>query len=185
LTAVIESLLKHAFVESGRLTTRMSTFDVQQIAREVIAELYPYAEKKRIELRAITHSEDVRILSDPELTRLVLLNLVGNAIKFMEHGIVEISTDRTAEGCRFAVRDSGPGIPADERARVFEPFARVGDITQVSVAGMGLGLSLVREIASALGGHVELESEIDHGSTFTVTLPSLPEALRDPQATLT
>jgi PAS domain S-box-containing protein len=174
LTSVIESLLQHALLEGGRLTTHISSFDVLQVTREVIAELSPYAEKKAIDLR-VTSSDAALITSDPDLVRLILLNLVGNAIKFTERGAVEASIDCTAQGCRLAVKDSGPGIPAGEGAGLFEPFVTAGDLLPQAIAGTGLGLMLVREIATALGGQVELESEMGRGSTFTVTLPSLPQ----------
>jgi len=175
LTAVIESLLQHALLEGGRLTTRISTFDALELTSEVIAELLPYAETKGLALRLVS-SEAVPIASDPDLVRLILLNLVGNAVKLSAPGGVEVAIGRAAGGCRFAVKGSGLGIPAGELARVSE--SRAGDPAPQSIAGMGLGLVLVREVATALGGRVDMESENGRGSTFTVTLPSLPEHSR-------
>ncbi len=176
LTTVIESLLQHALIESGSLATQLESFDVRLIAAGVFDELRPYAEQKGIELRHTTPAALPSLRSDPVLVRLILMNLVGNAIKFTARGAVEISIEGTADACRIAVKDSGAGIPADERVRIFEPFAKAVDPKVKYTPGIGLGLALVQQVASALGGHVELDSEVGRGSTFTVTLPSLSEA---------
>jgi len=175
LTTVIESLLQHALIESGSLATQIESFDVRLIAAEVFDELRPYAEEKGIELRHTTAAALPSLRSDPVLVRLILLNLVGNAIKFTERGAVEISIEGTVDSCRIAVKDSGAGIPADDRVRIFKPFAKAVGPDVKFTPGMGLGLALVQQVASALRGHVELDSEVGRGSTFTVTLPSLSE----------
>ncbi len=175
LTTVIESLLQHALIETGPLATQIESFDVRLIAAGVCDELRPSAEEKGIELRRTTAAALPSLRSDPVLVRLILLNLVGNAIKFTARGAVDISVDGTADGCRIAVKDSGVGIPADERVRIFEPFAKAGDPEVKYTPGLGLGLALVQEVASALGGQVALDSEVGRGSTFTVSLPSMSE----------
>ncbi len=180
MTATIESLLQYALLESGRLTTQNETFDVQAVAARVAEELRPYAEGKGLDVRLTIRSKESSLTSDPALTRMILLNLVENALKFTEHGTVEISIDCTAAGCRLVVRDSGPGIRADDRARIFKAFAQLEELPRLKDApGLGLGLTIVQDVTAALGGHVELESEIGHGSTFTVILPSKPEAPKD------
>jgi signal transduction histidine kinase len=158
---------------AGRLTTRIEVFDARAVAADVLEELRPYAEEKGLELRLAAATDLSPESSDPELVRLILLNLVGNAIKFTEHGLVEVSITSPAGVHRLTVRDSGPGIPAADRIRIFEAFAQMGDVKQKHVPGMGRGLRLVREVASALGGDVELDSEVGRGSTFTVTLPPM------------
>lgn len=173
LTAIIESLLQHALIQSGRLTTQIAAFDARAVAEAVLEELSPYAESKGLELRLSAASGLPALTSDPVLVRLVLLNLVGNAIKFTERGIVEVSLDCNAGVHRLIVKDSGPGIPRADRVRIFEPFIQMGDAKQKHVPGMGLGLALVREVVDALGGHVDLDSQMGRGSTFTVTLPAV------------
>jgi signal transduction histidine kinase len=173
LTTIVESLLQHALIQSGRLTTQIEAFAARDVAASVVEELRPYAEEKNLDLRFVA-AEDLPLLSnDAMLLRLILLNLVGNAIKFTEHGQVEVAIDYRLEMFQFTITDSGAGIPAAAQIRIFEPFATRGDARQKHLPGMGLGLTLVREIASALGGGVELDSEIGKGTTFTVSLPSL------------
>ncbi|MBA2479931.1 MAG: PAS domain S-box protein [Planctomycetes bacterium] len=185
MTATIESLLQYALLESGRLTTQIETFDVEAVAAKVADELRPYAEGKGLDVRFTIRSKESSLTSDPALTRLILLNLVENALKFTERGAVEISIDCTAAGCRLVVQDSGPGIRADDRARIFKAFAQLEDPPRLKDApGLGLGLTIVQDVTAALGGHVELESEVGHGSTFTVILPSKPEASKAQHAPL-
>lgn len=184
LSAMIESLLRHALIQSGRLTTQIEVFDARAVAADVLEELRPYAEEKGLQLRLAAAADLPPESSDPELVRLILLNLVGNAIKFTEHGLVEVSITSPAGGHRLTVRDSGPGIPAADRIRIFEAFAQTSDAKQRHFPGMGLGLTLVREVASALGGDVELDSDVGRGSTFTVTLPPMTRGSQEPGASL-
>jgi signal transduction histidine kinase len=110
--------------------------------------------------------------SDPELVRMVLTNLINNAIKFTERGEIVVCVEHD-DGChRVVVKDTGPGIPPEERTRIFEPFEHIEPTRHKHTPGVGLGLALVREMASALGGRIDLESEPGRGSEFTVFLPS-------------
>jgi signal transduction histidine kinase len=180
LTTIVESLLQHALVQSGRLTTQIEAFDARNVAASVVEELRPHAEEKSLDLRFVA-AEDLPLLrNDAMLLRLILLNLVGNAIKFTERGHVEVAITRGAEMFHFTIKDSGAGIPAAARVRIFEPFSTRGDARQKHLPGMGLGLTLVREITSALQGTVDVDSEIGKGSTFTLSLPSLAEAAAEP-----
>jgi signal transduction histidine kinase len=111
--------------------------------------------------------------TDPRHVRLILVNLVANAIKFTERGEVVISVGRgEGRGFRIAVRDTGPGIPPDALEQIFEPFAQLESFLHKHTPGVGLGLALVREMVEALGGRIAVQSEMGVGSTFTVTLPA-------------
>jgi signal transduction histidine kinase len=104
------------------------------------------------------------------------MNVVSNAIKFTPPGgSVHVSVDGGADGTtRLVVRDTGIGIPAEKLADIFEPFRRVENDAAVAIPGTGLGLAIVRSLLAALGGDVTVTSELGHGSTFTVILPSAP-----------
>ncbi len=171
LSDLIESLLEYARIESGRLSLELKRFDPAALASEVAEELAPQAESKGLDLRVDAPTDGQDFESDPRLLRLILVNLLGNAIKYTQQGFVTLSVERGAEESRFRVQDSGPGIPEEEQARVFEPFTQLESIRHKHTPGVGLGLALVRQMAHALGGRIELESAQGRGSTFTVILP--------------
>jgi signal transduction histidine kinase len=105
----------------------------------------------------------------------ILINLSANAIKFTDSGEVRISVEMaSAEQWRIKVSDSGRGIPQSELANIFQPFHQIGPTMIRGQSGVGLGLAIVKELVTALGGKIEVESELDKGSTFIVTLPLLP-----------
>ena len=116
------------------------------------------------------------VFTDRRLVELVLSNLIDNAIKFTAEGRVEIALGQSADGAHWvAVSDSGPGIPAAQQKRVFEPFEQLDSPSpKQRPGGIGLGLAVVRDIAGALGARIELVSRPREGSTFTFFLPSGP-----------
>jgi signal transduction histidine kinase len=97
--------------------------------------------------------------------------LVANALKFTEKGRISIGIQAYADHCEMQVEDTGPGIEPGLRASVFEPFFQGESMPRRHSPGTGLGLSLVREMLLALGGHIELESEVGRGSTFRISVP--------------
>ena len=103
---------------------------------------------------------------------MTLANVAGNAVKFTARGAVRIRISRDAGAYRIAVEDSGPGIPPERRARVFEPFEHGEPVTAKHVPGLGLGLALARRMAAVLGASLELLPGEGPGSTFVVTLPA-------------
>jgi len=108
------------------------------------------------------------IFTDALKLRMILKNLVDNARKFTEKGRIAVSASAVNGGVELAVSDTGYGIPTEELGRIFEPFKQVGG---GRASGVGLGLFLVRRLAEALGGRVDVDSEIGAGSTFRVWLP--------------
>jgi signal transduction histidine kinase len=110
---------------------------------------------------------------DPEKLRQILLNLLANAVKFTEPGgVVALACDCDDEVVRMTVRDTGRGIPADQLTRVFDPFVQVDrHLTPTSQQGVGLGLSISRDLALGMGGRLEAVSTAGEGSAFTLILP--------------
>ncbi|HET7754433.1 MAG TPA: ATP-binding protein [Anaeromyxobacteraceae bacterium] len=174
LLALVETLLEYTRVESGRLTVRPERFDVVALARDVVDEVMPQAQKRllSLEVAPATQAPDA-IESDPRLVRLVLVNLVVNAVKYTEQGTVTVAIGRLGAGAWIEVRDTGPGIAPRDLARVFEPYEQVGDAGR-SASGVGFGLSLVRGIVEALGAMITVDSEVGRGSVFRVELPDRP-----------
>jgi signal transduction histidine kinase len=101
----------------------------------------------------------------------VLINLLGNAIKFTEAGLVSLKVDADQEYLRLQVADTGSGIPEREQSRIFEPFVQVDGSTTRRFSGTGLGLSISQQLVRMMAGRISLHSELGIGTTFTVSLP--------------
>jgi signal transduction histidine kinase len=179
LVDLVESLLQFDQVQSGRLAARAEPFDLGQLASQVADELRPQAEVKGLSLRVVAPPDLPRLRSDPRLVRLVLVNLVGNGIKFTDRGGVTVSVEDGRGPQRVTVRDTGRGIAPADQARIFEPFEQLETLARKHTPGVGLGLALVRELVQALGGTIAVESTPGAGSAFTVCFPAQDEAGRD------
>ncbi|HSB19059.1 MAG TPA: PAS domain-containing sensor histidine kinase [Anaeromyxobacteraceae bacterium] len=171
LTALVEALLAHSRVASGRVEPRREPVDLGRMVDEVVWELRPMAEQKGLVLLAQARGDLAPVQTDPSLARVVLSNLVGNAVKFTTSGEVAVAVASGNREQAVTVSDTGPGIAEAERERIFQPFEQLDPIRTKHLPGVGLGLALVREICAALGARVELRSEVGVGSAFTVRFP--------------
>ncbi len=171
LLGLINTLLEYARIESGKLQVQAAPFELTAVAGEVCDELRPQAEEKGLAIHLISPDDLPALSSDPRLVRLILVNLVGNAVKFTDSGQVTVTLAAADGRHQLVVGDTGPGIPADRLAHIFEPFEQVEPLIHKHHSGFGLGLTLVKEMVDALGGRIEVTSVVDGGSTFTVTLP--------------
>jgi signal transduction histidine kinase len=185
LVHIVESILEYTSIESGKLVTHPESFDVAGLVREVVEDLLPQAQQKLLRLEAGPLPPDLPPLhSDSRLVRLVLINLLMNAVKYTERGNIEVGVAHGPEGHRLSVKDTGRGIPPEQLARIFEPFEHLEPLTHKHTPGVGLGLTLVKELVSSLGGRVEVQSVVGEGSTFTVVLPSLQASEAPAQDTM-
>jgi signal transduction histidine kinase len=116
--------------------------------------------------------------TDARKLRQILLNLLGNAVKFTEHGGVTLAVERRGDMLAFTIADTGAGIPAADQERVFEPFTQGDASTTRTHGGTGLGLAITRRLVELLDGSASLESSASEGAVFTVELPLTPEAAR-------
>ncbi len=179
LTGLVEALLHQAQIASGRLAVEVEDVDLAALVGKVVEQHRPQAEDKGLALRLRTRGHVPWVQTEPRFLRLILSNLVGNAVKFTTAGAVEIAIESRGEELRVDVTDSGPGISADDQARLFEPFERGARAAEQFVPGLGLGLAVARDLAAAINARVELSSMPGAGSTFTVVLPRRqPEAAR-------
>jgi signal transduction histidine kinase len=177
LTELVESVLAYARVESGHWNPQPEAFDAAELVRDVVDELRPEIRDKPLTLNMHPCAEKrLDMVSDPRLVRLVLGNLVANAIKFSDHGRVDVSVARSGNRFRFVVQDTGPGIPREQRGRIFEPFEQLAQVESKHVQGFGLGLALAKEMVGVLKGQIDLRSVVGAGSTFVVSLPATTEA---------
>lgn len=182
LLSMINSLLDQAQIEAGSLKLRQEAFAPSSLVASVENIMRLVAEAKGLELSAeITPGLPTCLWGDPDRIQQILLNLVENAIKFSPSG--QVSVRLYPAGTDFwgiQVRDTGPGIPPEFQQYIFEPFHRGDESTTREQNGVGLGLSIVKQLALLMGGSVELASEVGQGSCFTVLLPLLEREEKQP-----
>ena len=178
LLALITDILDLSRIEAGRLELEPVAFDPHVTVRSVAEMIALRAQEKHLLFRWTIAAEVPRgVMGDEKCLRQVLINLLGNAVKFTDQGEVrlELSCLSSAGGdvrLRFDVRDTGGGIPADRLGKIFEPFEQIGDRTR-RIGGTGLGLSISRRIVEQMGGEINVESGIAVGSRFwfDITVP--------------
>lgn len=175
LAQTIESVLQLSRIEGGRLWVDRREVDVGSLIEVIADELRPSAERKGL-VATVTAPRVPPLVSDPELIRLIVSNLVTNAIKFTDAGSVAISLSYR-DGHRIEVTDTGRGIESDSQHRIFEPFEQLEPSRKKHNPGVGLGLALVKALSSALGARVELTSRPGSGSTFAIVFPPPPQAV--------
>jgi PAS domain S-box-containing protein len=184
LLRVIDDILDFSKVEAGRLTLMHEPFDPVQAIRDVVAILQVRAQQQGITLQAeLTPGCPPAVLGDGARVRQVLLNLIGNAIKFTSRGGVTVTvapkTNDQGEWLQVRVIDTGIGIDAAAQSRLFEPFTQAESSTARRFGGTGLGLAISRRLIALMGGRIGLSSEVGAGSTFWFEIPSQPVA-QDP-----
>jgi len=178
LLSVLNDVLDFSKIEAGRLEIEAIDFDVRTTLYDAIRPVATRADEKGLELVCRVAAEVPEVLvGDPGRLRQIVLNLVGNAVKFTDAGEIVVRADMAeADGPRailhVAVSDTGIGIPADKQRMIFDPFAQADGSTTRKYGGTGLGLAISANLVSVMGGRIWVESEVGHGSTFhcTVTL---------------
>jgi PAS domain S-box-containing protein len=172
LLGIITDLLNFSRIEAGQVTYELAPVSAQVIIEGVMPLISPQAEAKKIALSSEPVSPLLLVQADKQKAEQIVLNLMSNAIKFTPAGgsVLVRCTDEGAQVC-FAVQDSGVGVPAEKLAVIFEPFVQLGRTRISQHEGTGLGLSISRDLARAMGGDVTVESTVDIGSTFTLSLP--------------
>ena len=174
LLGIINDILNFSRVEAGQLMYDLGPVVVRDVIDGVVRMLAPQAAAKDVRLEAGDCGADVVAWADRLKTEQIVLNLVSNAVKFTGGGgSVAVSCDALALDCvAVRVADTGRGIPADQLDVVFEPFVQVGRTLTSAPEGAGLGLAISRDLARAMKGDILVESTVDVGSTFTLTLPA-------------
>ncbi|GAB6187213.1 ATP-binding protein [Thermopirellula anaerolimosa] len=199
LLTLVDDILELSVLDRGKLRIEKSKCRPWRIVDEILEWARPQAESRGLTIRAeYAFPIPSLITTDARLVRQILLHLVGNAVKFTERGeiVLGLSWLKKVGGrsqIRFFVRDTGPGIPPDDLARLFEPFHQLDGTSTRRHGGLGLGLTLAQRLVHALGGTLEVSSRLGEGSTFTVSLDAellpgvelihrLPEESSAPQA---
>jgi signal transduction histidine kinase len=176
LLSLINDLLDLAKASAGPLELQPMTVNCSHILEEIVASVMPLAEVKRLALEAEPPDPRLVVRADSRALRQILLNLVSNAIKFTEQGEVRVTCRSGTEEGRacvlWEVRDTGPGLSAEDMTRLFHPFTRLHEGARVAQGGAGLGLHLSRTLAQQMQGAIRVESVAKVGSVFTLVLPA-------------
>jgi signal transduction histidine kinase/DNA-binding response OmpR family regulator len=185
LLGLIDGVLDVAKIEAGRSVVENASCDVSGLVREIMEMMQVRANEKNLQLLVDdSHELHYRVRTDASMLRHILVNLIGNALKFTEEGSVILRMDGLPEDTRnrvllrFQVEDTGAGIAAEDQERIFEPFVQVG--RPGSQQGTGLGLTITRQFVELMGGTIRVESERGKGSRFCVVLPA--ELTQEPVA---
>jgi two-component system sensor histidine kinase/response regulator len=189
LLTVINDILDFSKIEAGKMDLEVTDFNLRNCVEEALRPLALRADEKRIELLCdIAASVPEVIRGDPTRLRQVIVNLIGNAIKFTSEGEVALRVDLATGDCEsqtlcFTVADTGIGIAADKQDAVFSPFSQADTSTTRKYGGTGLGLSICVRLVSMMGGRVWFESEEGRGSRFHFTArfqPAIDAAKTEP-----
>lgn len=174
LLGFFNNLLDEAQINANKMKLKDVEFAPARLLQDITVSMAPLAERKGLQLQTVM-ADDIPpvVRGDPDKLAQILANLTDNAIKFTNQGNVCIAISRLdADHWSLEVSDTGCGIPLDAQSRIFEAFWQVdGSPTREVSEGVGLGLSIVRQLATLMGGQVAVKSQIGQGSTFTVTLP--------------
>jgi signal transduction histidine kinase/putative methionine-R-sulfoxide reductase with GAF domain len=175
LLGLINTVLDIAKIESGQFTLNMAEYDIESVVETVRSATESLAQSKRLELKTEVAKSLPTGLGDEQRLTQVLLNLVGNAIKFTDTGEVRIAANAVNGRFNVTVTDTGPGIPAEHQARIFEQFHQVDSSNTKAKGGTGLGLAIAKQIVEMHGGRIWVESTVGKGSTFQMELPTRAE----------
>jgi len=171
LLGLINDILDLSKIEAGQLKLMPVDYSLEDVVRSVAASAEPLAAAKQLAL-VVTVAPDLPLgWGDARRLTQVLLNLVGNAIKFTDSGQVAVQARAAGDAFVVTVADTGPGIAENERERIFEEFQQAETTTRSAKGGTGLGLAIARRIVEMHGGRLWLESTLGRGSTFTFTVP--------------
>jgi signal transduction histidine kinase len=201
LRQLVDQVLDLAKMTAGRMEVHSEPFDVRPFVGDVVAEIEPLAAERGLAVASSVSPPTLRIVTDPTHLRSILLNLLGNAVKFTEAGTITLRSRLPAPGdprpdglaedplgrgrLIIEVCDTGIGIAPADRLRIFDEFEQVnpGSRSDSAGRGTGLGLPIARRLARLLGGDIVVESVVGHGSTFSLWLPMESADVRPPRLT--
>jgi signal transduction histidine kinase len=175
LLGLINDVLDLSKIEAGQLVLELSDYSVQDIAQTVRSTLEPLAADKKLAFKVEMPSELPPGHGDGRRLTQILINLVGNAIKFTDAGEVAIKAETNNGSFHVSVRDTGPGISAADQAKLFQEFQQADNAITKKKGGTGLGLAISKRIIEMHGGKIWVESQLGQGSTFAFKLPVIVE----------
>jgi len=179
LLGLINDVLDLSKIEAGQLVLDLADYSLQDVTQTVYSVVEPLAADKKLAFKAEVAPDLPAGRGDQRRLTQVLLNLVGNAIKFTDAGEVVIKANASNGTFNLSVHDTGPGISATDQARLFQEFQQADNSITRKKGGTGLGLAISKRIIEMHGGRIWVDSVVGRGSTFFVTLPVLVRAQAD------
>jgi len=170
LNNLLNDLIDISMIESGEMRMSYRYFDINIFIKNILNEFLQAAEEKKIKLVFNPTKEGLQVFGDKDKLRQVLVNLLQNAIKYTDEGIIEILLDEEKKFVNVSVKDTGIGIPEEELSRIFERFYRVDKARSRAVGGTGLGLAIAKHIIEAHNSKISVQSTLGKGSTFSFML---------------
>jgi len=171
LLGLINDVLDLSKIEAGQLTLSLNSYSLKEVVQNVVTAMQPLAIEKKLALKVSLPSDLPAAQGDERRITQVLLNLVGNAIKFTDVGEIGVQVKASDGALVVSVSDTGPGIPEGDRQKVFEEFRQGESSATAKKGGTGLGLAIAKRIIELHGGRIWVESNKGKGSTFCFTLP--------------
>jgi PAS domain S-box-containing protein len=171
LLTLINEVLDLSKIEAGKMELYLETVDIAKLVGDVATTVQPLVEKNGNRLEVISRNEPGSMRTDATRVRQVLLNLLSNAAKFTEKGVLTLESERAGGAMIFRVRDTGVGMTPEQLGRLFEAFTQAEASTSSKYGGTGLGLALSRKFCQLMGGGLTVTSEVGKGSCFTATIP--------------
>ncbi|MEW6161519.1 MAG: ATP-binding protein, partial [Verrucomicrobiota bacterium] len=159
-------------IEAGKMTLFIEEFDVAKLVNEVASTIQPLVAKNSNKLVVECHPDIGTMRTDQTKLRQTLFNLLSNACKFTERGVITLRVESQISNLKFEITDTGIGMTPEQLAKLFNAFTQADASTHKKYGGTGLGLVLCRKFAQMMGGEVTVVSESGKGSTFTLTLPA-------------
>ena len=176
LLALINNILDLSKIEAGKMQLQLEDFDISKLVKEVVATLEPTVQKNSNQFHLYLAKDVGAMRADITKVRQILFNLMSNACKFTHNGTISLEVERNSsaglEWIRFRVRDTGIGISAEQLENLFREFVQADASTAQKYGGTGLGLAISQRFAQLMGGQIEVISQPERGSTFTVRLPA-------------
>jgi signal transduction histidine kinase len=173
LIVLVNGLLDLSRLEAGKLNPKITEFEINQLAVAVAENLMPIAGQKELNLK-VKQSTPFKVKADPDYTRQILQNLIGNSLKFTQKGSVTVSINQSGNKVNIYVKDTGIGIAKSDQPKIFDKFHQVNSFKAGRPIGTGLGLYLSQDMAKTMGGSLKLDqSELGKGSAFVLSLPMI------------
>lgn len=170
LLRIINDILDISRIESGKMPIHLETFELNQLVAEMTSELEPLIGPD-VQVTSRVAADAVRVRSDRQKLKQIVLNLLTNALKFTSSGTVSLVAETDGSLLHIRVKDTGIGISEEDQRKIFEDFRQADSSTTREYGGTGLGLSICRRLAGMLGGSISVHSLLGQGATFTLTVP--------------